>query len=385
MKLLHIIASLNPASGGPPEGLRSICFAYKKHGHEVDILTIDPPRSPWLQNYPHTVHAVGPGHLKYLYTPKLTGWLRKNHDRYDAVIINGIWQFHSLAAWHILRRTDTPYFVFTHGMLDPWFKRRYPLKHLKKLLYWPWADYRVLRDARGVFFTSDEERMLARQSFSLYQCNEIIVPYGILAPPSEDPEQQVEAFRNAYPETCGKRILLFISRIHPKKGCDILIEAFARIACKDNSLHLVIAGPDQIQWRSQLERRTHELGVTSRITWTGMLSGTLKWGALRASEAFVLPSHSENFGIVVAEALACGTPVLISNKVNIWREIERTGCGLVANDDMESTTSMLQHWLRLPEEKKQQMAVNALEAFKDNFEIVKTVDNLLDKIATFSK
>ena len=90
--------------------------------------------------------------------PRLLSWLRENATRYDAVIVNGIWQYHSYATWLALHRSETPYFVFTHGMLDPWFKRRHPLKHLKKWLYWPWADYRVLRDAQAVIFTCEEER-----------------------------------------------------------------------------------------------------------------------------------------------------------------------------------------------------------------------------------
>src|SRR6202008_3652312 len=134
-------------------------------------------------------------------------------------IVNGLWQYHSYAVWRTLRKSGTPYVVFPHGMLDPWFKRRYPLKHVKKWLFWPWSDYRVLRDARAVLFTCEEERELARRSFWLYRCNEKIVAYGTPGP-SGDSEAFRREFFGRYPNLQGKRLALFISRIHPKKGCD---------------------------------------------------------------------------------------------------------------------------------------------------------------------
>ncbi len=187
-------------------------------------------------------------------------------------------------------------------------------------MYWPWAEYRVLRDAQAVLFTSEEERVLARQSFWLYRCNEIVVNYGT-AKPSGNPELELNQFFSRYPELRNKKLVLSMGRIHPKKGYDLLIEAFAKVLGPHSQWHLVIAGPDQVGWQKKLNHRAEQLGVASRITWTGMISGSLKWGAYRAAEIFVLPSHQENFGVVVAEAMAVGLPPLISNKVNIWREI----------------------------------------------------------------
>src|SRR5258706_5140390 len=126
-------------------------------------------------------------------------------------------------------------------MLDPWFKRAYPLKHLKKWLYWPWGDYRVLRDARAVLFTSDEERLQARRSFWLYRANEEVVAYGTTAPP-ENAVALREGFLSMHPELRGRRLLLFLSRIHEKKGCDLLVRAFAELAGTEPTLHLVMAG-----------------------------------------------------------------------------------------------------------------------------------------------
>jgi glycosyltransferase involved in cell wall biosynthesis len=261
-------------------------------------------------------------------------------------------------------------------MLDPWFKHTYPLKHLKKWAYWPWADYRVLRDARAVLFTTEQERLLARQSFWLYKANEVVVGYGTSAPPA-DAERQRKAFFNRFPHLRGQRILLFLSRIHPKKGVDLLIEAFAAVASSDPRLQLVIAGPDQVGWQKSLQQRAAELGIAERITWPGMLRGELKWGAFRCAELFCLPSHQENFGIVVAEALACGLPVAIADPVNISAEVAAAGAGLVHADTVAGTTAALRQLLVLPADQQGQMGQRGLQLFRERFDFAAVAKTLL--------
>lgn len=302
---------------------------------------------------------------------------------YDAVIVNGLWQYTGLATWRALGRSATPYFVYTHGMLDPWFKRHYPLKHLKKWLYWPWAEYRVLRDAAAVIFTCEEERLLARQSFWLYRAREVVGSYGT-SPPPTNARPLTAAFTAAFPEVQGKRSLLYLGRIHEKKGGDLLIEAFAQVIGSAPDLHLVMAGPGDDDIVNALKRRAEELGIASRITWTGMLSGDLKWGAFYASDVFCLPSHQENFGIAVVEALACGKPVLISDKVNIWREIEQDGAGLVGTDTLAGTTQTLHRWLSLSRTDVAAMRIAALRCFQERFQIGQVAETLVRIISDHS-
>ncbi len=376
MKYLHIIATLNPAQGGPSEGVRQLTTAAMCLGHEVEIVALDLAESPWLKDYACPIHALGSTQLgKYQYSARLDRWLRQNAAKYDAIIVNGLWQYHGFATWRALRNTATPYYVFTHGMLDPWFRYEYPLKHLKKWCYWPWAEYRVLRDARAVLFTCEEERQQARRSFGLYRANEQVVSYGTPGP-SGSAESQRAAFLQRFPHLRGQRLVLFLGRIHPKKGCDLLIEAFAAIASRDPALHLVIAGPDDAGLQSVLARRAQQL-TPEQVTWTGMLQGDLKWGALHAAEVFALPSHQENFGIAVAEALSCGVPVLISNKVNIWREIVTDGAGLVADDSLAGTVQLLQSWFELSPPERQAMSHHAIECFKKRFHIDAAAHSLL--------
>lgn len=377
MKILRSIHSVNPARGGPIESVKQSTAVLTRRGHDVEIISLDAPEDPWVRDCPVPVHALGPGRGSYGFAPRFSRWIRERHAHYDAVIVQGLWQFNSFGVWRALRGTPTPYFVFPHGMLDPWFKRTYPLKHLKKLLYWPWAEYRVLRDAAAVLFTSEEERRLARESFSPYRCNEVVVNYGTAAP-EIDLAGAREDFFYAFPQLRGRRFLLFLGRLHEKKGCELLIEAFAALrnsAPANQSLGLVIAGPCADEgYEDQLKRLAAN---ASGITFTGMLYGNLKWGAISAADAFVLPSHQENFGIAVAEALACGTPVLISNKVNIWREIAVAEAGYVENDDLAGTARLLKRWVDTTPDVRATMKTRASKSFTQYFEINRATDSLL--------
>jgi glycosyltransferase involved in cell wall biosynthesis len=376
LKLFRLLRSLNPTGGGIAEGVRQLTPHLAALGVSTTLASLDPPDAPWLVDQPCPALGLGPVATGYGYRRGLPGRIRALAEQHDAVIIEGIWQYHAYATWRALRGAGIPYFVYTHGMLDPWFKRTYPLKHLKKWAYWPWADYRVLRDAAAVLFTTEQERLLARQSFWLYRANERVVGYGTSAPPG-DAEQQRELFLNRFPQLRGQRILLFLSRIHPKKGVDLLLEAFAAVADADTRLQLVIAGPDQVGWQAQLQQRAAALGLADRITWPGMLSGDLKWGAFRAAELFCLPSHQENFGIVVAEALACGLPVAIAEPVNIASEVAAAAAGLVHADTAAGTTGALRQWLALPPGEQAQMGKRGLQLFQVRFDFASVARALL--------
>ncbi|MEY2512211.1 MAG: hypothetical protein QOE26_2974 [Verrucomicrobiota bacterium] len=378
MKILRSTHTVNPARGGPIESIRQSSAALIRRGHEVEIVSLDAPDDPWVRDAPAPVHALGPGLGSYGYSSQFSRWIKEHRAEFDGVIVQGLWQYSSFGVWRALARTATPYFVFPHGMLDPWFKRTYPLKHIKKLFYWPWGEYRVLRDAAAVLFTSEEERRVARESFGLYRCKEVVVNYGTAAPTNL--ERARETFFNAFPNLRGERFFLFLGRLHEKKGCDLLIEAFGQVRNSSERVHLVMAGPcahpDYLRYLQQMAASSDRL-----ISFPGMLTGDVKWGALSAAEAFALPSHQENFGIAVAEALACGTPVFISNKVNIWREIEADGAGYVENDDLAGTTNLLKRWLATPPDARSVMQENARKSFANRFEIERATDSLLAAIA----
>jgi glycosyltransferase involved in cell wall biosynthesis len=380
LKLLHVLSTVNPVAGGPREGVCRRGVFLEGLGHSVSILTLDDPNQSFLADVPLTVHAIGPSMRGYGYNKRLVPWLLENAGKYDAIIVNGLWQYHSFGTWRALRKIGMPYFLFVHGMLDPWFKHTYPLKHLKKWLYWPWGEYRVVRDARAVLFTSEDERRLARQSFWLYRAKERVVAYGT-SPPPGDAQRHRDGFFAAHPALRACRIFLFLGRIHEKKGCDLLIEAFAKVAAGDGRLRLVMAGPAGPELLEDLKALAARYGISDRVSWPGMLQGDMKWGAFYSAEAFVLPSHQENFGIAVAESLGCGLPVLISKKVNIWREILADNAGLAEEDTQLGTDSLLERWLALGEQSRIDMKANAVRSFETRFRVDAMAHSLLDVIA----
>ena len=379
LKILQLVHTLDPSVGGVAVAVLALSRGLARRGHKLDVVVLDEPdvvaavadRGP-ADNI--TVHALGSGLTSYRYSRTLWPWLRQHGGDYDRVIVNGIWQYLSFAAWRRYAGSSVPYYVFPHGMLDPWFKETFPLKHLKKWLYWPWAEYRVLRDAAAVIFTAEEERFQARKSFWLYRCREKVSPLGVEAPLISSNAKS--EFLSRYPQLQNSRNFLFLGRLHPKKGCDILLEAFARFRSND-SISLILAGPDQVGWESDLRRQVTRLNLTNRVVFTGMLEGSMKQGAFASAEAFVLPSHQENFGISVVEALAVSVPVLISNRVNIWREIEADRAGYVESDDLAGTTRLVQRWIDTAPAEREMNRQNARRCFEQRFEINRAVDSLL--------
>jgi glycosyltransferase involved in cell wall biosynthesis len=359
---------MSPEGGGPAEVVRRLAQTAHRNGvYETEIVSLDAPGASWLDGETASIHLLGPATGKYGYTSQLDRWLQKNLSRFDGVVVNGLWQYPGLAVWRA-RHLKIPYVVYPHGMLDPWFKRAYPVKHLKKLLYWSLIERRVLRDATAVMFTSRIEAELAPGTFPGSKWTTFTVPYGTVEP-GGDSDRQVQRFYAKCPEVRAKPFLLFLGRIHKKKGCDLLVQSFIRLAARDAKIHLVIAGPDEEGWKTQLLSMASKAGLPDRVHFPGMLKGDEKCGAFYAAEAFVLPSHQENFGVAVAEALACGTPVLISNQVNIWRDIVEDEVGLVEDDNLEGTCRLLDRWRALPAEERMSMASKCRGSFKRRYDM----------------
>ncbi len=368
MRLLHVIHTLDPSHGGPSESARMFVLAHQRAGNVVEVATLDAPGA-FESRVNCEVHACGPGRGVYGYAPKLYEWLRANRSRFDGVIVNGVWQYHGRAARKAFAG-HRPYVVFAHGMLDPYF-RKFKLKHIKKLAYWTLAEAKNLNQANAVCFTSEEEKKIAAEGFPFRKFQRVVVPYGTTGPDT-DAETAKKFFFDAHPHLAGLRYLLFLGRIHPKKACDILLEAFARVAPPD--LHLVMAGPDGDNWRPALAAIAGRLGIADRVHWTGMLSAQLKWGAFFGAEAFILPSHQENFGIAVADALSCGIIPLISDKVNIAPEIAADGAGLVQPDSVEGTMELIRGYLAMTENEKNLMRANARACYRKRYSLGNAVD-----------
>ncbi|WP_325383572.1 glycosyltransferase [Edaphobacter sp.] len=375
MRILHVMGTLDPAAGGPSQSVR-VLMSHADLGYIGEVVTLDDPESPWLKTLTFPVHPLGPVSSTYGFNPRLVPWIKANRHRFDGVVVNGLWQYCGLAARRALAGTKTPYLLFTHGMLDPYFKHAFPLKHAKKWPYWLLSEYWNLRGAYRVLFTSEAEKRLAEQSFWLHRWKPYVVPYGAKGPVGAPPVLK-QTFFDQCPQVKDKRYLLFLGRIHRKKGCDLLVDAFAKVAADDPELNLVMAGPDQQQWSAELQQTAAQAGIANRIHWPGMITGDAKWGAFYGAEAFILPSHQENFGIAVAEAMACGTPVLLSDKVNIAEEIANDGAGYMEPDTPDGTLHLLERWIATSPYDRQRLGDQALHSFNQRYDMEQTAKTII--------
>jgi glycosyltransferase involved in cell wall biosynthesis len=378
LRILHVINSLHPSEGGTVECVRQVAGQVTRNGHAVEAVAIaDKPDAEWLTRFPIKAHGLGPAFGRYAFSTKLRGWLRRHGRTFDAWIINGLWQYQGFGASRIADELGVPYLIYAHGMLDPWNRRAAPLKYAKKFVYWLAAEKRTLERAKAVIFTSDEEALLANKYFPSCRWRGVVVGNGVAEPPQISKEA-ISAFRNKWRISDGQKILLFLSRVHPKKGVDILIEAFGALGAADFTL--IVAGGGDSSYVGALKELAKRHKIDQRVIWTGPLYDAEKWEAFCAADLFVLPSHQENFGIAVAEALACSTPVCTTTGVNIHSYVTKYGAGLVCQDRTADVAAALRRWSSMSEEQKSEHRLNARRCFEREFRISTAVDKLLSVI-----
>ena len=387
MKLLHVITSMDPAQGGLCQAVRNMVPALAVRGTASEVLSLDAPGSSFLGRDTFPVHAIGPAKGPYAFGAALKPWLLANLHRFDVVITHGLWQHNSAGASKALAqyKKTSPgkpapkHFVMPHGMLDPYFQKApgRRLKAIRNVLFWKLFEGPVVNNADGVLFTCAQELTLARQPFSPYRPKqELDVGMGVEAPPKFH-GGMAPAFLERCPQVAARPYLLFMSRLHEKKGVDLLIRAYAQMraervegaqpqASVDEIPALVVAGPG-LDTPYGAELQTLAAAFQGDILFPGMLGGDAKWGALYGCDAFVLPSHQENFGIAVVEAMACGRPVLISNQVNIWRECEPGG--VIEDDTQSGTLKLLTKWMSLSSGRRAELGIEARAAYERNFAV----------------
>lgn len=390
MKILSVITSVNPKEGGPIQGIRNYHSDLVMLGCTREVVTFEEAEDILKWNFPETIkiHALGKSFSSLQFNKKLFSFLLLNISKYDVVLIHGLWLYHSYCTVNVFKslKKNNPNIIlpklycYPHGMLDPWFQKAKTrkLKSIRNSIYWHLVEKNVVNYVDGLLFTCQQELLLAKTSFYGYNPKkELNVGYGIIQPPVND-SAMIKAFIEFYPNLKGERYLLFLSRIHFKKGVDLLINAYNFLTTQKLDLpHLVIAGSIDSAYAKEMI----SLGKNnSKIHFPGMLIGDIKWGAFYGSEAFVLPSHQENFGIAVAEALACRKPVLISNQINIYREIEDGGAGIINEDTLEGTISNLSKWLDFSLIDKEKMGDLAFKVFIENFSIKESGKKLIEAL-----
>ncbi len=392
MKILHVTASIDPKKGGVSQAIRTIINGLEKSGIKNSVVCLD-KREPVSNDSNLDVTKLGTTDNPWNYSALLIPWLRNHLKDYEVVIVHGLWLFHGFAVNKVIQQHPKndyiKVFVMPHGMLDPYFQRASgrKLKAMRNTLYWKLIECKVVNNADGLLFTCQEEMKLASETFNNFNPKQkIVVGLGVEEPPQYTDQMRL-AFWEKCPEVKGYPFLIFLSRIHEKKGIDLLIHAYSLVFQDSNSNQsipkLVIAGPgiDTIYGQQIMKQISENAFLKNNIYLPGMLSGDAKWGAFYESEAFVLPSHQENFGIAVVEALACGKPVIISNQVNIWREIKDSKAGIIGNDTKEGTEEMLNVWQNLDKKQCKEMGIDARKCFEENFSLTLTSNNLIEKLS----
>lgn len=332
MRVLHVIASLAPESGGTAKACFEMARAVARRGHRVSIFTTDDGYPTGRQSERWERDGVDIRLFKrqspYFFG---TSWpladaLEAEIGGYDAVHLHSFYLFHDWATAQACRRNGVPYVLQPHGSLDPYQFRQH---RLRKFVIERLFQNAVTRGARYLHYTAEEEMRLSTP-YALGVPG-VVIPLG-LDLSDYQPIALRGTFRRRHPEIGARPIVLFLGRLHAKKGLDVLARAFAESLRRGLDAHLVIAGPDD-GMKASVQRILESEGVASHATFTGMVEGAEKLALLADADVFALPSWSENFGIAVVEALATGVPVLVSNHVNIWREIIASGCGLVTPID----------------------------------------------------
>jgi glycosyltransferase involved in cell wall biosynthesis len=277
------------------------------------------------------------GRLRWTADRGLRSLLTQLILRSDGVHIHGIWEEHCAVAAALAAGVRKPYIISAHGMLEGWAVRS---KWLKKAVYSALFEKRNLRRASCL-------RALTRTEVDDYRRLGIQTPVAVV-PNGVDPPDELlpEPFLQLHPGLRGKRVVLFLSRLHPKKGLDLLCLAWAELAHRFEGSHLVIAGPDDGARRNTVAR-VADLGINETVLFTGMLETLLKWSALATATVFVLPSRSEGFSVAVLEAMAAGVPVIITRQCN-FPEVAEAGCGWVIEPDAQQLRQALEACLGAP-------------------------------------
>jgi glycosyltransferase involved in cell wall biosynthesis len=380
MKILHVVGTYIPGwrAGGPIKSVSTLCSKLAERGHDVTVFTtnldgtnvLDVPTDKTV-----LIDGVKVNYYKgripsYAFSVPLAKALKKNVDKFDLIHIHSIFYWPTLIASYYGKKHGVPYIITPRGMLDPacWNGTR-----LKKMLYGFLIEKFNFSGSGLLHFTSERE-MKNSYLFGL-NLPFRVVPNGI-RPEDFFRMPEAQTFFEKYPDLKGKTIILFLARLNRIKGIDILSKAYGKLARERDDVHLVIAGPDQEGYGEKVKSWFKAEGVFKRVTFTGMLNSNEKLHAFAASDVFVLPSYSENFGMAVVEAMAAGVPVVISNRVGIHKEVEQNRAGIIVETVPESIYSGIKKLLDSPVIRGE-LIINGKRLVEDYYDINRVADMMI--------
>jgi glycosyltransferase involved in cell wall biosynthesis len=355
VRVLHVIPGIAPRYGGPSRAALEMCRALRSEGCEVLLATTDADGESQLavelgkillyDGVP-AIFFLRQWSEVFQYSRSLSDWLRGNVGAFDVVHIHAVFSHSSLAAASICRRGNVPYIMHPLGSLAPWSLKQ---KRVRKLLFWYVAARRMLKNAAAIHYTTAKERRWVEEYLGLSR--------GVVIPLGADERLISNAtlgdeFLDQYPLLANHPYLVMLCRLHPVKGLELFIEIFLELTHGDRfkGWKLVIAGDGKAEYVESLKELVRQRDGIDRVIFTGWLNDSEKAPALRGAELFAAPSQQESFGLSVVEAMACGTPVLISDQVNLAEEVESAGAGWVFSLDRAALRQALAEAMRDEEE-----------------------------------
>ncbi|WP_128923988.1 glycosyltransferase [Bradyrhizobium guangxiense] len=331
--ILHVIPYMHPSAGGPPVVVENFVKEANELGHRSRILSTPGYCRGDERELLKRLEQLAP--TSFL-SPRETlpgigrarsGTIEAQVREADIVHVHTLWSPLNVSARQACARLGRPYVLMPHGMLDPY---SLSVKALKKSIYLHiFEKHNIARAARIIYTTPEEERLAKLAGLPLPAGE--LVPLGANASTASKSQLQAR-FVAQFPQVAGKRILLFLGRLHPKKGLDRILGCLHSLRQTVPNLLLVVAGDGDAGYVDELRQRVRELSLDDNVLFAGRLDGDLKWASYAAAELFLLPSRQENFAITVAEAMQMGVPVIVTDKVNTWPYVEEAGAGLVVDE-----------------------------------------------------
>ncbi len=384
MKILHIVPSYYPAfkHGGPIESVYLLNNALISKGAKVDIITTNSGLRNRKDISLYSWQEISGTRIKYFpyyflenytFSPALFLEILKIINNYELVHITAIWNFPVLAGSLGSLFYKIPCIISPRGSL---YQDAINIKsrNFKRLYFYLIANH-YLDKANAVHFTTEDEKNNVANFIKLTN-KTYVIPNGLdLSIFKSLPEKG--SFKKKYPVLSNKNYILFLGRIAKNKGLDILVESFRELTKNNKDLFWVVVGGDEEGYKTILTQQLKNYGLLDKTLFTGMLTGREKLSAFIDAEIFVLSSHFENFGMSVVEAMLCGTPVVISNKVGIYKEIQDNKAGIVVNLTPESLYAGIKTLIENPA-LSLDIANHAKKLAEEKYDVNKTADMMIN-------
>ena len=372
LKILQIVPSISLVYGGPSQMVKGLSSALASQGVEVTVLTTDsngdvgqppldvPLNQPVEQDGYQVRYFRCSPFRRYKFSIDLLRWLSQHAKEFDLAHIHALFSPVSTAAATVARNKKLPYILRPLGTLDPADLRK---KRRFKQIYAALLEGPNLAGAAGIHFTSTQEAKISER-FGTHT-PDLVIPLGVQPPQPPllrgEKEEGMTAkgmARMKWGIPDDRPLVLFMSRIDPKKGLNLLIPALETLLAERVNFHFVLAGasPQSPEYEKQIIEQVKASPLWSRTTITGFVTGELKAALLQDADLFVLPSYYENFGIAVAEAMVAGTAVVISDQVHIWEEVKDAEAGWVSPCEVDALTECLREALDSPGERQRRGA-----------------------------